>query len=158
LWVKLGDFHLLLGADLEETNDQLTGWSAIIMSEVKPWLKGKARIFKIPHHGSETSHVHDVWNEMLHPNPIAIMSTKLGGRSSIPKNNDIKRIKNYSPNVFCTREPWNRKIRRERSVEKTIQGIMKSRKIYGKKIGQIQIRISQKEEIFINLKDPATPL
>jgi hypothetical protein len=53
---SIGDIALLLGADLEETGEEDTGWSVIVASTERP--HGKASIFKIPHHGSETAH-HD---------------------------------------------------------------------------------------------------
>ena len=156
LWIKFGKTAVLLGADLEETSDPLTGWSAVVNSHLRP--SGKANIFKVPHHGSKSAHSDAVWKEMIDPSSIAILTTKLGGRSSIPKHSDIRRIKRYTPSVFCSNEPKHKRIKRNRTVEKTIKGVVKTRKVLGDKIGQIQVRISSKSGISVNLKEPATPI
>ena len=54
LWVQVNDICLLLGGDLEETKHPATGWSTIVNSKRRP--KRKAKIFKIPHHGSDSGH------------------------------------------------------------------------------------------------------
>jgi len=158
LWVKFGNVFLLLGADLPETTDLATGWSAIVSSKIKHWENGKAIIFKIPHHGSQTAHSQDVWNELLSPEPISILTTKLGGRSSIPKARDIDRIKKLSSSVFSTNEPQSNRIKRDRTVEKTFQGVIKRRKVIGNKVGQIQMRVNLENGVMVNLGSPATEL
>ena len=154
LWIRFGNFSALLGADLEETNDPLTGWSAIINSRLRP--KGKSLIFKVPHHGSENAHSEDVWDEMIDDKSISILTTKVGGWSSLPKPSDTKRIKGHSPSVYCTNEPIQKKIKRDRVVEKTVKGVLKARKVLGNQIGHIQVRISADLQTTVNLKPPAT--
>jgi hypothetical protein len=57
--IKIGSVSALFGADLEETRDPETGWSAIVKSTSRPQIR--CRVFKIPHHGSVTGHSDDVW-------------------------------------------------------------------------------------------------
>ena len=45
LWVDVGEFALLLGADLEKG-----GWATILMDQARP--AAKASVFKVPHHDS----------------------------------------------------------------------------------------------------------
>ncbi len=156
LQIQFGKNKILLGADLEESADPLTGWRAIVNSPLRP--DGKSIVFKIPHHGSETAHSHDVWQKMVCSSAIAMLTTKLGGRSSLPKKNDIKRIKGYTPYVFCTRTPKHTRIKRDRAVEKTIKSVVKKRKIIGLAIGQIQTRIASNSEITVGLKPPAASI
>src|SRR5436305_1417682 len=59
LWVNIGGVFILLGSDPEETGHQGTGWSVILGSSMYP--QGKASVFKIPHHGSQTAHHAPVW-------------------------------------------------------------------------------------------------
>lgn len=148
-----GIFDVLLGSDLEETRDLFTGWSAIVNSKKRP--DSKAKIFKIPHHGSQNGHNHEVWKQMVSTNPIGVMTTKLGGQSSLPKDRDIKRLKEYTDFLCCAVEPKPKRQKRERLVEKSMKGVVKRRTPLNGEMGQIQIRAKNKDQININLKEPA---
>jgi hypothetical protein len=157
LFIRFGELiNVLLGSDLEETADPLTGWSAIVVSPNRP--QRKSMLFKIPHHGSENAHSHKVWHEMVESEPIGILTTKIGGRSSLPKESDIRRLKKYTPNLFITLEPSTKLQKRDRVVEKTIKGVLKNRVPLDGTIGQIQVRIGPDSSIQVGLKDPATKL
>ena len=157
LQLKFGDVvNMLLGSDLEETDDPLTGWSVIVQSTNRPL--DKSIIFKIPHHGSENGHSDDVWKNMLHNDCLAILTTKIGGRANTPKRTDIERIKKYTQNLCCTLEPKGKRQKRDTIVEKTIKGIMKKRIPLNGEMGHIQIRFKVDTDIAINLKEPAIKL
>ncbi len=151
-----GDCKILLGSDLEETNNPSTGWSAIVNSPNRPI--GKSDVFKIPHHGSKTAHSNDVWTNMVEKDAIGVLTSKIGGRSNIPKPVDIKRLKEYVTNLFCTSEPLTKRQKRDRTVEKTIKSIVKKRVPLSGEIGQIQLRIDNTSEIKVRLKSPAKKL
>lgn len=155
LWCKLGNICALLGADLEETSDISTGWSAILNSEVRP--RQKSKIFKVPHHGSKNAHSHDVWEKMIENSPLSLLTTKKGGRSSLPQQSDIDRIRSYSEEAYCTGDPKVKatRINRDPIVERSIKEDVIYRHILGNKIGQIQIRIGRNGEIRTNLRRPA---
>ena len=153
LWIDFNITQALLGSDLEETNDPHTGWTTIINSPVRP--RGKAAIFKIPHHGSENAHNHDVWQEMVENSPVSILTSKIGGQGSIPKETDIARIKKNSSEIYCTKVPHSQKFKRDHTVEKMLKVIAKKRTILGGDIGQIQIRFSDMSNIRVNCKYPA---
>lgn len=157
LLVKFGEsINILLGADLEETSSPLTGWSVIVNSPNRPF--GKSKIFKIPHHGSVNGHSHAVWQDMVQSEALGVLTTKIGGRSSIPKQRDIKRLKKYTPHLFCTLKPTTKRQKYDRTIEKEIKGIVKSRIPLDGEMGQIQIRIKQNSETKIGLKYPAVQL
>ncbi|MEA2061871.1 MAG: hypothetical protein U9P10_15510 [Thermodesulfobacteriota bacterium] len=145
-----------MGSDLEETKDQRTGWKAIVNSPQRP--QWQASIFKIPHHGSINGHSDQVWSEMLINDPISLLTSKIGGRESIPKKSDIERIKNFSPYVFCTKVPKGKKIKRKNTVEKMLKGTVKERHILDGRIGQIQLRFSESKNFEVNCLSPATSL
>ena len=156
-WIKHGEnTNILLGSDLEETKDPLTGWSVVVNSPNRPF--GKANIFKIPHHGSKNAHSDSVWKEMVESKAIGILSSKLGGRSSIPKASDIERLKNYAHKLFITQQPIPKKQKHDRTVERTIKGVAKRRIPLNGDIGQIQIRIDKNSEIKVGLKKPAAQI
>jgi len=134
----------------------LTGWSAIVNSPNRPI--GKSDIFKVPHHGSENAHSDEVWETMVDKNALGILTSKIGGRSNIPKPSDIKRLKKYLPHLFCTSEPVTKKQKRDRTVEKTINSTVKNRVPLNGEIGQIQLRIDINSGIAVRLKGPAKKL
>lgn len=100
LWVEIGRHKILLGADLEETHAQNTGWSAIL--ETTKIIKGKARIYKIPHHGSKNAHHPPIWTEMLCKKPIAMLSPFNNGGISLPLPEDVSRIICLTPEAYIT--------------------------------------------------------
>lgn len=116
LLVKLQDHSILLGADLEETHK---GWTAILASNGRP--QELSTLFKIPHHGSENGHHDGVWDNMLIPSPVAIL-TPYNKSSKLPKQTDIARIKKLSPKSYTTQpHTQGRKASRPSHIEKTIK-------------------------------------
>lgn len=116
LLVKSGEHAVLLGADLEETHQ---GWSAILASQGRPL--DKSTLFKIPHHGSITGHHDGVWENMLIPNPVSIL-TPYNRSSKLPTANDTSRILGLTDKLFITQPHTTaKKISRPTNVEKTIK-------------------------------------
>ena len=64
LWVKVGDIHVLLGADLEEQGAPDDGWQRVVNSGKFP-IGHKCKIFKIPHHGSKNGHHQGTWENLV---------------------------------------------------------------------------------------------
>lgn len=151
-----GSANFLLGSDLEETNDNLTGWSVIVNSTTRP--SEKAHVFKIPHHGSVNAHSHSVWQSMVQSEAIGILTSKLGGQSAIPRRSDIERLKRYTSELYCTLEPTGKKQKRASIVEKTIKSVIKRRTPLNGEIGQIQLRMKRDSAVTVCLKDPAKKL
>jgi hypothetical protein len=122
-FIKIGALGILLGADLEETSDPETGWSAIVNSTARPNIKGF--LFKVPHHGSVNGHAEDVWTEMLHPEPISITTPYYAGRKPLPSSDDLLRISAKSGRFFVTSSKHASPNKRQRSVEKMIAQVGK---------------------------------
>jgi hypothetical protein len=100
LWGKMARAVVLLGGDLEETADDATGWSAIVASTERP--SEKASAFKVPHHGSPTGHSDDVWRDMLNTDAIAVLTPFARGRTKLPTESDITRLKSLTPQVLVS--------------------------------------------------------
>ena len=156
LWLSCQNNHILLGSDLEKTADEATGWNAIINSPLRP--KEKACLFKIPHHGSITGHSEDVWAHMVDVNAICLFTENTRGNYSIPTKDDIKRIKKKTSNLFCTSLPRHKNVKRESTVERTLRGMVKERKILGGDIGQVQVRMSENGAVRVAVHASATGL
>lgn len=139
LWIKVGNTNILLGSDLEETGVG-TGWSAIVNSTARP--SGKAEVFKVPHHGSNTSHNNDVWSKMIvAPNPVAILSPFVLGSARLPSKDDANRILDYTDYAFLTsNHRQTRRTRRPPTVERTIREAAKSMRPSLSPLGGIRLR------------------
>lgn len=156
IWISSGQNSILLGSDLEETSDPYTGWSVIVDSSLRP--SGKAKIFKIPHHGSMNGHSDSVWNHMIESEAISLLTTYGRGVTPIPKAADVTRLKTFTPNLYCTMEPKPKTPKRDNAVERTLKEIVKNRKVLGGDIGHIQVRINATSKARVNLKPPAKKL
>ena len=93
----MAGFPILLGADLKENGDPELGWSAVVKLAQRP----KADIFKVPHHGSQNAHCRAVWDEMLGPNPIAIV-TPWSKNQGLPTATDVARLASQTHCGFIT--------------------------------------------------------
>jgi beta-lactamase superfamily II metal-dependent hydrolase len=107
LSVAVGEETVLLGSDLEETPDERTGWSVIVQSAQRPL--GTARVFKIPHHGSENGHSDDVWNQMVAKGAFALLSPFTNGSVSLPTDADVNRIVSRAGRAYITAKPNSRR-------------------------------------------------
>ena len=95
LWVEVGDVAVLLGSDLEKR-----GWVKILQNQARP--SGQASVFKVPHHGSANAHEPDVWQQILTPNPFAMLTPWRKGGCSLPTRNDARSILSCTPNAYIT--------------------------------------------------------
>ena len=134
--ITYGDTSVLLGADLEETH---RGWTAIVESTGRP--QTKSNLFKIPHHGSLNGHHDGVWETMLVKDTTAIMTPYNKGHK-LPKDSDILRIKNLTPNAYTTRILAKApKPQRSSSTEKMIKATAKKIVPIEKKMGHIHAKL-----------------
>ena len=158
--VKIADWNVLLGADLERGPDVARGWRAIVTSDLRP--DGKSVAYKVPHHGSGNADLDSIWSELLVENPYALLTPYAGGRKSLPSAEDVKRIKKQTDNLYCT--VWPPSIhppRRDKSVERTMDEVAKTRRAIRKCPGHIRLRIpigGKPSDINIDLFDGATRL
>jgi hypothetical protein len=119
LWVQVGNVGIILGSDLEESHSVTLGWQAIMNSTRRP--AGRAHVFKVPHHGSENAHSDDVWDNLLEPSPIAVLTPYARGRKPLPSESDIARMKGKTEQLYATARPggWRSKSR-DPAVERII--------------------------------------
>ena len=103
LWISIGDTCLLLGADLEETSEPGTGWTAILNDSTRP--EGQASALKVPHHGSNNAYNGGVWSEMLLAQPYAILTPWTLGKGSLPTPEGINTILAHTPHGYITSPP-----------------------------------------------------
>ena len=130
LWLDFVNDRALLGGDLEKD-----GWKEIVDNKI---LSGKASLFKVPHHGSPTGYLDEVWKKLLVSLPVALLSVY--APSGLPADDDVQRVKEQSKGVFVagsrakvlSRPEFFKKLRSCSSVElrslDTPIGIVRARK------------------------------
>ena len=98
--VTVGEFSILLGADVEMSNNPAFGWNNIVDNYKR--RNPKSHVVKVPHHGSESGHSEEMWKYLLKRNPISIITPwYLAGRS-LPTLQDLQRVKKLSDSVYLT--------------------------------------------------------
>ena len=116
LWVRFGGAIALLGGDLERR-----GWTAVLSSPEKP--ASTASVFKVPHHGSHDADVPQVWEEMLDPQPFAVLTPWRRGRGILPTASDVQRILSRTPHAYASAKPGPpaRKRSKAAAVSRTLR-------------------------------------
>lgn len=134
LWMRAGDIRVLLGADMEEKGNPYGGWKIIVESSERP--DGKASLFKVPHHGSETGEYGPVWTDMLIRSPLALVTPFNQGRVKLPKPEDVQRVYRQASNSFITAGFDDRSSRGKtgtvnRTIHETVRYIKKVNDSFG---------------------------
>jgi beta-lactamase superfamily II metal-dependent hydrolase len=115
--VAAGETSILLGADLEDSNNPLSGWAAVL-AQAKP--THLASIVKVPHHGSEGAHKDEMWEEIVNAKPLAIVTPWVRGAGHLPTAADLARLRNVADRVYLTAMPTLRRARKDPAVDKII--------------------------------------
>lgn len=108
LLLKYDNNGVLLGSDLEDKKEPNCAWNGI----VQKYNDIKSRIFKVPHHGSENAHNPNVWQSMLEPYPVSILTT-FNKSTKLPKDEDKNRILALSKELYIL----GSKLKRNKEVE-----------------------------------------
>ena len=137
--VEAGTRSVLLGADLENTPNPATGWNAVVRSRLRPATR--CEIYKVPHHGAVGADNEDVWHEMLTDEPVACVTPFSKGRSPLPTQRDLRRLRGRTHRVFCTRlAPGPKQRRKTAAVVRTVREVAKRRRAMEGPLGHIRVR------------------
>lgn len=157
LWVRFKGQRILLGSDLEVTGDSDTGWAAVPKCNLFP--DQKARIFKIPHHGSPNGDHGTIWEQLVvSETPVLAMTSYSRGRNPRPSETDLNRLLARTTELYCTTLPRTSLPHRDPTVERTIKEVAKKRWPIRKNLGHIRIRWKglEHEEPLVDLFGDAT--
>ena len=127
--VRKAQFSVLLGGDLEHSNNANTGWMAIIDRACPPT---KASLVKVPHHGSEDAHYDGMWTELVADEPLAIVTPFMAGDHQLPGDRELSRLKRFARRLFVTASPTLVRARYDSDVEKLV------RDLHGKRIRRLR--------------------
>ena len=137
LWVEVGDHKMLLGADLE--NDLTFGWSFLIDNSAA--RSGTAEVYKVSHHGAESGHDPRVWDQILSPNPMAVLSPWTLAGHSLPTAADSERLNKLTTNAYITAPITRRRLRlREHKVQQMVESTTRIIEEVGLGWGHVRLR------------------
>jgi hypothetical protein len=135
--VITGKTSLLLGADLENSNNPATGWDAVL-AYARPTIS--ASIVKVPHHGSEGAHHDDVWTELVDDDAVAIVTPWVLAGGYLPTEEDLARLRGVSGSLYLTAMPTMGRVRKDSAVEKLITKVAGVRLEELRGWGQVRLR------------------
>jgi len=149
LLVQVGAMAAVLGSDLQADTGPNRGWQAVLASPNRPQVK--ARVLKVPHHGSKNADHPGVWQQMLEPSPFALLTPFSSGISPLPTETDRQRLLGRTPNLFCTARATSwAPPRRSQAVERTMKEVAIKRRGISGPMGQVTLRC--------NLDDPTNTI
>ncbi|MFO0659794.1 MAG: MBL fold metallo-hydrolase [Polyangiaceae bacterium] len=139
LWIEIGHLRILLGSDLETENDPNIGWSAVVTSTTRP--TGQAQILKVPHHGSSTAEHPGIWENLVEPDPFAVVTSFTCG-TKLPTESDLERLGTRTSRLYWTGKSEAQTPRaRPSAVEKTLREVAKSRRLAEGRLGHVRLRV-----------------
>lgn len=131
---------LLLGADLPNGSTERHGWRAVVASNLS---FEKSAIVKVPHHGSKTSNLDDVWKLLASEQPLAAVTPY--ARSRLPQADQVTLLKSRSRSLFSTCPPNLKRPARRPRAEKLINQSAKNRVSALRVPGHIRMRWNREE-------------
>lgn len=140
LQVSTGNRDLLLKADLENSTDQLAGWNAVLSSLLRP--QRRSDFVKIGHHGSDNADNDGVWRTMISSNSTSVVTPYSRLASPLPRDDDVKRLKNRNTILYATTWPPSAKPPRRRGVDGFVESATRVRHALNRSPGFVRIRFS----------------
>lgn len=136
LWVEAGDVRVLLGADLL-VGPLGCGWQAVVESFTP---EGQASLYKVAHHGGESSHHQPAWEKFLIENPVAVLAPYRRAGSNQPQPKDVERILSLTDRAYITATGSPTPSRATKKEKSKLGTLAKNvRNVWGK-VGQVRAR------------------
>lgn len=119
--LRISKINAILGADLENLNDDKRGWKAILARSTT--LNKEVDYFKVSHHGSSNGFNDVFWNDYLLVDSTCTLTPFRLGRHNLPEREIIKKICSVTSNAFTTNLNISR-IKRDNTIEKIIKDVV----------------------------------
>ncbi|HYE35376.1 MBL fold metallo-hydrolase [Methylocaldum sp.] len=142
LLLNINGRKILLGSDLEDEDNPLFGWSAVMSGMTAPG--SRSGTFKVAHHGSVSGYLDDVWNTILEPEPLALLTPFRHGKHRIPNAADRARILSKTSQAYISAHPENvvRPAKKPTKIQGLMDGAIRNRRLAAGPIGHIRWRAS----------------
>jgi hypothetical protein len=132
---------LLLGADLEKSDNAEAGWDAVLKYATPAET---ASLVKVPHHASAGADHDGIWESLADPQPVAIVTPWSRGKNFLPTESDIARLLLVSDKLYLAAMPTLRRADKDPAVDKLIQ------RLHGERIRELrgwgQVRARRRPE------------
>jgi hypothetical protein len=138
LLIRVGSIVALLGADLEYESAEDRGWNAILGSAGRP--RDVASLYKVAHHGAVNGDHPRLWEELLEPDVLAVLTPYGAGRRPRPDDADVARICGYTSNAYIAGPLRVRLERASSPVEKIRRRAVESVVVSDRPLGHVQCR------------------
>jgi hypothetical protein len=135
--MNVGTAGMLFGADLERTSALDSGWDAVIDDETR--VIARSSLYKVAHHGSFTGEHPAIWENLLDPAPLSLITPFRRGRVRLPKETDRQRILSRSGAAWIT-SPWRQEFQRTRPEQRQISKRAENVQIAVDSFGALQCR------------------
>jgi hypothetical protein len=142
MMLEIGSRSILLGSDLEETGDPLTGWAAVCDSPTRN--EQKASVFKVAHHGSISGFNALVWSKMLEHSPLSLITPFRRGWHKMPTIADQAQILALTKEAYLTADPQKSRSPKKRApkIEALMRAVTIERRLSIESVGHIRWRAS----------------
>ncbi len=104
LQIVVGEVSLLLGSDLENHTDPARGWAAAF--DDAPLPRKRSHLLKVAHHGSENGDAELIWSQMLHDEPVALLTHFHNGNVHLPRPEILERLAQRSRLYSTSGAAW----------------------------------------------------
>lgn len=102
LHVTVGNQHILLGADREKLSGAMRGWNSVKLCYSARNLD-PASLYKVAHHGSPNADDDLIWEDLLMPQPVALLAPfRKGLEGGRPRPMDIARLCGRTRRAYST--------------------------------------------------------
>jgi hypothetical protein len=113
-----GEHALLMGGDLEASSNEDSGWDAVL-THAAP--QRAASLVKVPHHGSDDAHHAQMWDELVEPGAVAILTPFSNGNVHRPAPEDIERICTLGVDLYATALPELTRAKLDHAVARAVK-------------------------------------
>jgi hypothetical protein len=141
IMLEVGDSRVLLGSDLLDSSSPDQGWNAVLASPRRSG-GGKARVYKVAHHGAASADSPKIWSDLLTDQPVAVLTPFVRGNRALPTNRDIKRLRQLTAHLYATARSASSRMEFERGpVGRTKREVLRSGRKIGTSTGHVRIRM-----------------
>lgn len=140
LWVELGEVRALLGADLERGTAAPSGWQAVVQSTTRP--TGRAKVFKVPHHGSDGADEPAVWTHMLDSDPVAVLTPYRAGSKPLPTEAALNELGQRTGDLYCSAPNRGKRPRMPGSMRRLVDRVAREVRELRGPMGQVRVRVN----------------
>jgi hypothetical protein len=143
LHLRMPNFSVLLGADMEIVPEESRGWRAVFQ-EANDLGLPSASVIKVSHHGSKNGHFEDAWEHMIEAGAIGVVTpfNRLAAEKKLPTEDDIERLRVSVGRLFLTAPRIGKAARKDRdpTVKRGLRSANISMRDLDSPIGMVRLR------------------